>query len=159
MRVHEPVRKELLIGATAERAFRAFTDEMGQWWPRTHHIGKAELSDVVVEPRAGGRWYEIGVDGSQCNWGKVLIWDPPRRLVLAWQITAAWSYDPDFLTEVEIQFIAEEPRQTRLKLEHRNIERFGVKAQELWSAFDSQGGWTGIISAFAALAEGSGART
>src|SRR5580704_15983230 len=117
MKIREPVRKELLIRASAERAFRAFTEEMGRWWPRTHHIGKSEMRDVVLEPREGGRWYEIGVDGSQCDWGKVLTWNPPRRLVLAWQITAAWQYDPDFLTEVEIQFLEEGPRQTRLKLE------------------------------------------
>jgi uncharacterized protein YndB with AHSA1/START domain len=153
MKINEPVRKELLIKASAERAFRAFTEEMGGWWPRTHHIGKSEMRDVILEPREGGRWYEIGVDGSQCNWGKVLIWSPPRRLVLAWQITAAWQYDPDFLTEVEVQFLEEGTRQTRLKLEHRNIERFGVKAESIWSAFDSEGGWMGIISAFATVAE------
>lgn len=153
MKIREPVRKELLIRASAERAFRAFTEEMGAWWPRTHHIGKSETRDVILEPREGGRWYEIGVDGSQCDWGKVLIWSPPRRLVLAWQITAAWQYDPDFLTEVEIQFLEEGPRKTRLKLEHRNIERFGVKAEDIWSAFDSGGGWLGIITAFATVAE------
>jgi uncharacterized protein YndB with AHSA1/START domain len=153
MKIHEPVRKELLIKTSAERAFQAFTEEMGGWWPQTHHIGKSEMRDVILEPGEGGRWYEIGVDGSQCDWGKVLIWNPPRRLVLAWQITAAWQYDPDFLTEVEVQFLDEGPRQTRLKLEHRNIERFGVKAEDIWSAFDSEGGWLGIIRAFAAVAE------
>ena len=87
----EPVRKEIVVEAAAERAFRVFTDKFDRWWPRDHHIGKAELKEAVLEPRAGGRWYEIGVDGSQCDWGKVLAYEPPRRLLLAWQLNADWQ--------------------------------------------------------------------
>jgi uncharacterized protein YndB with AHSA1/START domain len=77
---------------------------MDAWWPRTNHIGKVEMKRAVLEPKKGGRWYEIGVDDSECNWGKVLSWDPPRRLLLAWQITADWQYEPNLITEVEVTF-------------------------------------------------------
>ena len=93
------------------------------------------------------------MDGSQCNWGKVLVWNPPHKLILAWQITAEWQYDPNFLTEVEVNFIEQGQKQTRLTFEHRNIEKFGAKAEELWSAFDSEGGWIDILKALANLAE------
>ena len=152
---HEPVRKELTIKASQARAFQAFTERMDRWWPRSHHIGTTEMKELVLEPRQGGRWYEIGVDNSECNWGKVLVWNPPRKVVLAWQITAEWRYDPDFVTEVEVNFIEEGAKLTRFTLEHRNIEKFGIKAQEMWSAFDSEGGWTGMMKAFAKVAEES----
>jgi len=152
-KVHEPVRKELVIQASQKTAFKAFTEGMDSWWPRSHHIGKAEMSKAVLEPSQGGRWYEIGVDGSECNWGKVLEWKPYTKLILAWQITADWQFDPDFVTEVEMNFIEEGPKLTRFVFEHRNIERFGVKAVDVWTAFNSEGGWTGLLAAFAKAAE------
>lgn len=148
------VCKELVINASQSRAFQAFTEQIDHWWPKAHHIGKSEMKRAVLEAKVGGRWYEIGVDGSQCDWGKVLVWDPPHKLILAWQITAEWRYDANFLTEVEVNFIEQGPKHTRLTLEHRNIEKFGTKAEEIWSAFDSEGGWTGILKALANLVEG-----
>jgi uncharacterized protein YndB with AHSA1/START domain len=74
-------------------------------------------------------------------------------LIPAWQINADWQYDPNLVTEVEVNFAKQGPNLTRFTLEHRDIEKFGVKAQEMWKAFDSDMGWTGILSAFAKLAE------
>ena len=152
-KMNDVVRKELVINASQERAFQAFTEQMDLWWPKSHHIGKSEMKETILETRLGGRWYEVGVDGTECNWGKVLVWNPPQRLVLAWQITAEWQYDPNFLTEVEVNFIEEGPQRTGFTLEHRNIERFGAKAQQIWSAFDSEDGWTGLLKSFATIAE------
>ena len=67
-----PVRKSLVVKAPPERAFSVFTAGIGRWWPPSHHIGAAAFKDAVVEPRAGGRWYEIGEDGSECQWGHVI---------------------------------------------------------------------------------------
>lgn len=152
-KMNDVVRKELMINASQRRAFRAFTEQMDLWWPKSHHIGKSEMKKAVLEPKQGGRWYEIGVDGTECTWGKVLVWNPPHKLVLAWQITAEWQYDPNFLTEVEANFVEKGPKLTSFNLEHRNIEKFGSKAEEIWSAFDSEGGWTGMLKSFAAIAE------
>jgi uncharacterized protein YndB with AHSA1/START domain len=149
------VRKELMISASQKRAFQTFTDGLDLWWPRAHHIGKAELKRAVLEAKANGRWYEIGVDGSECDWGRVLVWNPPHKIVLAWQITAAWQYDPNFLTEVEVNFVELGPNLTQFTLEHRNIDRFGEKAPQMWSAFDSDGGWGGLSASFAKAAEAS----
>src|ERR1700738_2810923 len=89
-----PVRKSISVKAAPERAFRVFTAEMTRWWRPDHHIGKSPLKAAVVEPRAGGRWYEVGEDGTTCEWGKVLVWEPPARIVFAWQLTGEWKYDP-----------------------------------------------------------------
>ena len=150
---HQSVRKELMIKTSADRAFRAFTEQLDKWWPRSHHIGKAEMKQAVLEPGEGGRWYEIGVDGSECNWGKVLVWNPPTKLVLAWQINANWQFDPSFLTHVEVNFVQEGPKLTRFTLEHQDIDKFGAKANDIWAAFDSEGGWTGMLNTFAKFAE------
>jgi uncharacterized protein YndB with AHSA1/START domain len=157
-----PIKKQLVVDAPAERAFRVFTANMGQWWPREHHIGKSALKDCVIEPKVDGRWFERGEDGSECLWGKVLAWDPPKRVVLAWQLDAQWTYDPQLVTEVEVTFTAEGPKRTRVEFEHRNLERFGAKAEEMKKGMDA--GWGGILdsyvkAALAAEAATNGPRT
>jgi uncharacterized protein YndB with AHSA1/START domain len=104
---------------------------------------------VIVEPRAGGRWFERGEDGSECQWGAVLVWEPPSRVVLAWQITADWTYDPNFATELELRFAAEGEHATRVELEHRHLERFGDRAQLAYETFSSPHGWSGLLARYA----------
>jgi len=143
-----PVRKTISVKAPPERAFHVFTAQMNRWWHPDHHIGKSSLKAVVVEPRVGGRWYEVGEDGSECDWGKVLVWEPPARVVFAWQLTGEWKYDSTFLTEVEVSFIPEGSG-TRVELEHRNLERYGDKAEAVRSSLDSPEGWAGGLRLFA----------
>ena len=148
------VRKEITVETSQARAFRAFTQEHGAWWPlATHHIGEKDAETAIIEPRAGGRWFERAADGTECQWGKVLVWDPPGRIVLAWQIGSNWKHDPDFSTEVEVRFVVLGPALTRIELEHRQIERFGEAAETMRGAFESEGGWLGIMQRFAAHAE------
>jgi uncharacterized protein YciI len=125
------IEKEIVVNASQASAFRVFTEGMDRWWPREHHIGKSPLKRVVLEPKAGGRWYSICEDGSEVETGKVLAWEPPGRVLLAWQITAEWRYDPSFSTEVEVKFVAEAAKRTRVEFEHRQIERFGVAAEAI----------------------------
>jgi uncharacterized protein YndB with AHSA1/START domain len=146
------VRKEIVVEAAAERAFRVFTERMELWWPPEHHIGQAAMARPVLEPRAGGRWYELGEDGSTCDWGRVLAWEPPRRLVLAWQISAAWKFDPALVTEVEVTFVAEGQSRTRVTLEHRNLDRFGPASEAMRKSFSSEGGWGLTLGRFATAA-------
>jgi len=146
------VRKSVTVNAPIDKAFAVFTDRFDTWWPRSHKIGAAELEKAVLEPRAGGRWYEIDSDGGECDWGRVLQWEPPKRIVLAWQIDATWHFDPDLLTEVEVRFVALSPGQTRVDLEHRNLDRFGDAQGQIRAAFDSEGGWHGLMDAFARAA-------
>jgi uncharacterized protein YndB with AHSA1/START domain len=148
-----PVRKSVVVQTDANRAFAAFAGKIGRWWPHRHSIGTSPQADVVLEPRAGGRWYERGEDGSECDWGKVLAWEPPARLLLAWQIGGNWKYDPTLVTEVEVTFTALGPRETRVDLEHRNLERYGEESRAVRAAFESPGGWRGMLEAFAALAQ------
>ncbi len=148
-----PVRKQLLVNASQSQAFTVFTAEMSRWWPATHSILKSPLKESIVEPRVGGRWYAVGEDGSTCENGYVIAWQPPHEVVLAWQINADWRYDPELITEVEVRFIAESSSTTRIELEHRYLERMGDKAAAARNAVDSPGGWGGILEAFKICAE------
>ena len=147
------VRKELLVCAAQDVAFRVFTDDMDTWWPRQHHIGKSPMKRIAIEPYVDGSWYSICEDHSVCRLGKVLAWEPPRRLLLAWQITSEWQYDESFLTEVELIFTARGPKQTHILFEHRNLDRFGLAAAELRKAIDAPEGWSLILQRFVEQAE------
>ena len=147
-----PVRKSIRVGAPADRAFEVFTAGIGRWWPKSHKIGKAELDEPVIEPREGGRWYERDVDGTECDIGKVLVWDPPARLVLAWQLTPEWKFDPELITEVEVTFTPDGDG-TRVDLEHRNLERMGERAQAVHEAVGGPGGWGGLLELYAQVTQ------
>ena len=147
------VQKTIDVDAAQEVAWRVFTEKMGTWWPLAYYkIGKANALDAVIEPRVGGRWYERGDDGSTCQWGSVLAWEPPSRLVLSWDISADWHYDPTLHTEIEVRFNAEGSDRTRVKLEHRHLDRYGARRDEMRRIFDSEGDWGKFLELFARAA-------
>jgi uncharacterized protein YndB with AHSA1/START domain len=144
------VRRSVLVNAGADHAFKVFTEKFVTWWPAAHHIGEADLKDVVVEAREGGRWYEIGTDGAECEWGEVKAWEPPGRLLLAWHLNGDWDYDPDpaRASEVEITFTPEGDG-TRVELVHRGFERHFTKPERVREGVGGEGGWGGILLGFA----------
>ncbi len=145
-----PIRRTLRVRAGLEKAFDTFTAGMGGWWLKGHSLLASPQADVVVEPRAGGRWYEIGDDGSEQPWGKVLAWERPHLIRLAWQLDADWIYDPDFETIVEVSFTADGDN-TIVEFEHRDLERFGDKAAQTRDAMD--GGWGELLEGYRRAAE------
>jgi uncharacterized protein YndB with AHSA1/START domain len=143
-----PVRKSIVVDASQDRAFDLFTSGIGGWWPKSHKIGKADLDRPVIEPRSGGRWYELDVDGSECEIGKVALWEPPQRLILIWQLTPEFTYDPNLVTEVEVRFTPEAGA-TRVDLEHRDLERMGDRAEAMRETVSGPGGWPALLQLFA----------
>jgi uncharacterized protein YndB with AHSA1/START domain len=143
----------ITVDVPLDRAFRVFTASFDSWWPRQYHIGQAEMAEAILEPRVGGRWFERGADGSQCDWGRVLSWEPPHRLVVTWQIDGQWQYDPDpeHASEVELRFTADGPDRTKVELEHRHLERL-VMGEALTQAFTGDGGWSSVLRRFAEVA-------
>ena len=148
----EAVRRHVVVPAGQQRAFEVFTAEMTSWWPPEHHIGSAPIQEIVVEPRAGGRWYTRHEDGTETSTGYVAAWDPYDRLVLTWQIGADWKYDPKLLTTVELRFVAEAADRTRVELEHRDLEAFGSEAERMRQLFEQPGAWQSTLAAYAARA-------
>jgi hypothetical protein len=150
-----PVRKTVDVRTRPERAFQVFTHELDTWWPRTHHIGKSPMRRAVIEEREGGRCYTEQEDGTECDWGTVLMWDPPRRFIMAWQITHAWTYEPDTgkSSEVEVSFTPLADGGTRVDLEHRFFARQGAGGASMRASVDAPNGWNGLLALFAQRAE------
>jgi len=145
------IRKAIEVNAPIDRAFRVFTERMGEWWNKDFSINRpVRQKDVVIEPRAGGRWYEIGEDGSECLWGCVLEWNEPNGVMLAWQINAQWSYDSEFETTIDVRF-EERGGVTIVTFEHRDLERFGDSMAQQVEQMD--GGWETLLGRFKNEAE------
>ena len=145
-----PVRQSVRVRASAERAFRVYTEEFDSWWPRTHNIGTAPIERTIIEGRVGGRCYGMQTDGLECPWATILEWDPPRRFVMAWQINPNWKYEPDLAkaSEVEVSFTPEHGGYTRVDLVHRYFERHGEGFEKMQTAVNSPGGWPELLQFF-----------
>jgi uncharacterized protein YndB with AHSA1/START domain len=152
------VRKTVTVDAPVERAFEVFTTGFDRWWPREHHIAQVEMAEAILEPKAGGRWYERGVDGSECEWGEVIAWEPPRHVALRWHLGGDFRYEPDpeKSSRVDVRFQAQGPGRTLVELVHSEIERHGDGAEALRNAVDSGGGWQLILAELAACVAASG---
>jgi uncharacterized protein YndB with AHSA1/START domain len=148
------VTTSTVVEAPIARAFTVFTEEMGTWWPKEHHIMQAPLAEMVFEPRVGGSIYDRGTDGTECRWARVLAFEPPHRLVISWDISLEWQIetDHDKTSEVEIRFIADGPDRTQVELEHRHIDRHGEGWEKMRDSVGSPDGWQVGLGRFAAAA-------
>ncbi|MGC2191965.1 MAG: SRPBCC domain-containing protein [Candidatus Dormiibacterota bacterium] len=146
---HFLVRRELRLHRNQEQAFRRFTEGMGDWWPLGRcHFGATPAVTIVMEPKAGGRWYERGDGGSESPWGETLVFEPSSRVVLSWRVDPDWNYDPAIRTEIEVNFIAQGPSDCLIRLEHRSLEQMGSDAARLQETFDSEDGWSDLLRRF-----------
>jgi uncharacterized protein YndB with AHSA1/START domain len=154
------VRKSIVVEAPIERAFAVFTQDFDSIKPREHNLLGVDIAETVFEPRVGGRIYDRGIDGSECQWARVLAYEPPARVVFSWDISPHWQIesDPEKTSEVEVRFVSEAPDRTRVELEHRNLERHGAGWEQARDALDSDDAWPLYLRRFAdILAPGHGA--
>lgn len=149
------VRKNVRVRASAARTFKVFTEGLDSWWPKTHHIGSSPMTRGVMEGFVGGRCYSEQADGTECQWGQIVAWEPPTRFVMAWQITPDWKFEPDLAkcSEVEVKFTPSADGTTWVELEHRCFERQGEGGNEMRKQVDSPGGWGQLMELFRAKAE------
>jgi uncharacterized protein YndB with AHSA1/START domain len=145
------VTTSIVVDAPADQAFAVFTEDIGSWWPADHHILQAPLASMVFEPRVGGHVYDVGTDGSECHWARVLAYEPPTRVVFSWDISLQWQVetDPARTSEVEVRFVPEGEHRTRVELEHRHIDRHGDGWEGLRDAVGSPEGWGSGLQWFA----------
>jgi uncharacterized protein YndB with AHSA1/START domain len=148
-----PIVRSVIVKVEPPRAFELFTSRIQEWWPKNKTIGREPPVAVVLEPRVEGRWFERDAHGQETQWGKVLCWEPPHRLLLAWQIGADWAYHTDLLTEVELSFKAHAPGGTVVTLEHRYLERLGSDAARVREMLD--GGWPTLLGEFQKITDNS----
>ena len=143
--VIEVVRKTVTVDCAVEEAFRIFTADALSWWPVDGHSIHQNVSAIVFEPREGGEVYEISADGERGHWATVVEWEPPSRIVLAWNVRRAETVG----TEVEVQFRPEGDR-TRVELVHRGWERLVDNGAEKRDNYDS--GWDFVLGEYVARA-------
>jgi uncharacterized protein YndB with AHSA1/START domain len=141
------IKKELLVEASQETCFEVFSRKMDLWWPRSHHVGKSPMVRMVLEPKAGGRWYSTHQDGEECGIGYVQDFEPHSRLVLVWQLNGEFKLDPQLHTEVEVQFIVQVPHRTLVKFEHRGVAQLGKAVEGM------DRGWGMIMELYALVAK------
>ena len=146
------VRIEIIVDVPIERAFKVFTERFDRIKPREHNMLGVDIAESIFEPRGGGRVYDRGVDGSECQWGRVLAYEPPTRILFTWDISPRWQIetDPTRSSEVEIRFVAEAERRTRVELEHRHLDRHGDGWQGLAEGVRGDQGWPLYLQRFAA---------
>jgi uncharacterized protein YndB with AHSA1/START domain len=147
------VLKEIVVEAPIEHAFSVFTTQFDSIKPREHNMLEVEIAESVFEPREGGRIYDRGVDGSECQWARVLVYEPPNRVVFSWDINPQWQIESDLekTSEVEVRFISETSERTRVELEHRNLDRHGEGWESGRDGVGSEGGWPLYLQRFAKL--------
>ena len=147
------MRTQITIGAPIERAFEVFTADFGRFKPLEHNLLGVEIAETVFEPRAGGRLYDRGVDGSEYQWARVLAFEPPNRVVFSWDLNPQWQIESDLerTSEVEVRFVAESAERTRVELEHRNLDRHGEGWEGEREAIGGEGGWPLYLQRFGAL--------
>ncbi|GEM_PF-290945 len=141
-----PIRVSAHVPVEPARAFRIFTDDVSRWWNPacSGNPTKAPIAEVVLDARAGGRWYERGTDGSQCEWAQVLACDPPTRLLVNWHIAGA-------PTALEVRWDAPAPRRTDVTIVHRGFEAFGARAEQVRAAHETS--WKDLLARFVAEVE------
>jgi uncharacterized protein YndB with AHSA1/START domain len=150
------VRTAVVVDAPIERAFRVFTEDFDRIKPRDHNMLAVDIAETVFEPRVGGRIFDRGVDGSECQWARVLAVEPPNRVVFSWDISPRWQLETDLdkTSEVEVRFIAETPERTRVELEHRNLDRHGAGWESMRDGVGDDDGWPLYLQRFASLVAG-----
>jgi uncharacterized protein YndB with AHSA1/START domain len=147
------VRRQIVVDAPIEKAFLVFTERFGDFKPPEHNLLAAPIAETVFEPRVGGHIYDRGEDGSECRWARVLVYEPPQRVVFSWDIGPTWQVEtePDNTSEVEVRFTAESPQRTRVELEHRNLDRHGPGWESVSEGVGHDAGWPLYLDRFAAL--------
>jgi uncharacterized protein YndB with AHSA1/START domain len=147
------VRRQVLVQAPIEKAFAIFTERFGDFKPREHNLLAAPITETVFEPRVGGHIYDRGTDGSECHWARVLVYEPPQRVVFSWDIGPTWQIEtgPENTSEVEVRFIPESPQRTRVELEHRNLDRHGPGWEAVRDGVGDDAGWPLYLDRYAAL--------
>ena len=137
------VSAETIVDIPAQKVFELFTERFDQIKPREHNLLGADIAESVLEPRAGGRVYDRGTDGNECQWGRVLAYEPPERIVFSWDISPQWRLEADRArtSEVEVRFIAEGDSRTRVLIAHRHLDRHGEGWEHLAQAVRGDNGW------------------
>jgi uncharacterized protein YndB with AHSA1/START domain len=139
------VTKSITVAIDVERAFRVWTEQINLWWPAGHSLSGDPQTQVFIEGKVGGRFYERASNGDEYHWGAVEVWEPPYRLAFSWYLGSS----PALPTRVEVHFVSLDKNKTRLEIEHRGPELVG----ELWELNKGRynAAWDKVLPDYAAF--------
>jgi uncharacterized protein YndB with AHSA1/START domain len=148
----DPVVHQLGVDVGVDDAFATFIDRFSAWWPRESSWSGDVLESMTLDPRPGGLLSEHGPHGFRLDWGRIIAWEPPHRLVFTWQLASDRTPEPNpaRASEVEVRFVADGASRTRVELEHRAFDRHGDGAEAYRDGMASADGWPRILEAYAA---------
>lgn len=151
------VRHQVVVPGTPERAFATFTERMGDFKPKEHNLMSSPIVSTTFEPHVGGHIVDRSEDGSECRWARVLVYDPPQRIVFSWDIGPTWQLEPaaENASEVEVRFVPEGDGRTRVELEHRNLDRHGPGWESVRDGVDADQGWPLYLARYSDLLSAS----
>lgn len=149
----DSVKVTVKVPISASDAFNAFIDDLHSWWPKEYTWAGDVLERIKIEPKENGRCFERGPYGFECDWGRVLKWNPPHRIIFSWQISPnrVPEPNPEKASEVEIQFKEISNKATKINFEHRNFDNHGKDAETYKKALNSPQGWPYIIDNYKKL--------
>ena len=139
----EPIKKVVEVPCSAERAFEVFVEKVTSWWPLDKNSVSAMNGEVakqiVIEPKLGGKVYEVGHDDVIHQWGKVTAYEPGRLLRLDWHI----GLPAESASDVEVRFNPLSDERAQVELTHGRWEAFAEKAADMRAGYDN--GWVGVF--------------
>lgn len=145
-----PVKLEVDVPLPLEKAFDAFVHRFSQWWPAEYTWSQGVLESIDIEPLVGGRCTEFGPNGFQLDWGQVVDFESPGKIVFRWQIdpNRVPQPDPEKSSMVAVTFHATDSKTTILKLAHSEFDNHGVGSEGYREAMNSDMGWRYIINKY-----------
>jgi uncharacterized protein YndB with AHSA1/START domain len=149
----DAIRHAVVVDAPIDQAFKVFTEDFGAFKPPEHNLLGVEIAETIFEARVGGHLYDRGVDGSECRWARVLVFEPPHRVVISWDIGPDWQIekDPSRTSEIEVRFSPQSPDRTQVELEHRHLARHGDGWVSLRDGVDGDSGWPLYLRRYVSL--------
>ncbi len=147
----KPVTVQVIVNIPRQAAFAAFTNGFFDWWPRDYSYSGHLVEGLVIGDCEGAFCSEFGPDGFRIDFGRVLEWSPPDRLVISWAISPESRPEPDpsKASEVTVEF-SPEGETTRVRLTHQKFERHGDGAGGYAEEMGSEMGWPHILERFRA---------
>lgn len=114
-----PLVYTFTVACLPDHAFQTWTAKIDKWWPKDHSLSGDPDPNVIIEGFVGGRIVERGTDGTEYEWGRITLWEPPAKLAYSWFAGAG----PEMPTDVELTF-TEQNGKTIVGLVHTGWERF-----------------------------------
>ncbi|UII31684.1 SRPBCC family protein [Fulvivirga ulvae] len=150
-KVEDSVQRSITIEVTQQKAFEVFVNQFGKWWPAEYTWSHEVLDFITIESGEGGRCFERGPNGFECDWGRVIRYEPPYAISFTWQIGVNREPvpDPAKASIVEVRFGVEDSF-TRVEVHHHSFSRHGKHWQRYVAGMASVRGWSWLLDKYEA---------